>query len=76
RYRFLPIVMVLFLVFFSGSRSAFLNIGLQLVILGAVLYRLPEYRPTLLQGMRGAMAITVVLLAIYGNSVVEAVSKK
>lgn len=76
KYRFLPTFMVVFLAFFSGSRTALINITLQLLILILVLYSMKEYRKLLKQFFRGIVVFSTFLLIINGPSIVREFEKK
>ncbi len=74
--RFIPTLMVLFLTFFSGSRTAFINIGLQLVILFSVLYSMHQYRGLLRDAFKYTLLATVVLLFLNGDKITKAFTEK
>lgn len=75
-YRYIPTLMVLFLTFFSGSRTALINIGIQFLILISVMYSMKEYRKTVTYGFLYIIIISSMLLIINGNKIVKAVDEK
>ena len=76
KWRFVPILMVLFLTFFSGSRTALINITLQLAMFIYLLYSIKSYRKTLLVGLQFVAVISVLTVVVFGNQIVRAVDKK
>ena len=76
KWRFVPILMVLFLTFFSGSRTALINITLQLGMFIYLLYSIKAYRKTLLLGVQFVAVISVLMVVVFGNQIVRAVDKK
>ena len=76
KWRFIPTLMVLFLTFFSGSRTAYINIFLQLLILVSVLASIPEYR-LVLKKIIFILAIAIpTTLIIKGPEITQTVEKK
>ena len=76
KYRFLPTVMVLFLTFFSGSRTALINVGLQLFILIYVMYSMKEYKAILLNTLTYTVIIAFIALILNGQSIIKEIDKK
>lgn len=76
KYRFIPLLMILFLTFFSGSRTALINIGIQLFILLSVLYSMPQYRKNVLNIIKFTFIAFTFLLIINGEKVIRAVDEK
>lgn len=76
KWRFVPILMVLFLTFFSGSRTALINITLQLGVFIYLLYSIKAYRKTLLIGFQAVAVIAFLTVTVFGNQIVRAVEKK
>ncbi|OCB77212.1 O-antigen ligase family protein [Flavobacterium crassostreae] len=76
RYRFIPLLLILFLTFFSGSRTALINITVQVTILLSILYAIPSYRKNFLKIFKFGFIAISILLIINGNKVVVAVGEK
>ena len=76
RYRFIPLLMVLFLTFFSGSRTALINVSIQLLIFSFVLFSFQEYRQTILNLVKYSFLITIVFLVINGEKIIKEFDKK
>ncbi len=76
RLRFAPALMILFLTFFSGSRTALINIGIQILILIGILYTMPQYRKNVLNIFKFAVVAIGVALLINGDKVIRAVDEK
>ncbi len=76
RYRFFPTIMVVFLTFFSGSRTALINITLQLSILFFVMYKMPQYKLLVKNIFNLTIFLSLSLLIINGPRVIKAVDKK
>ncbi|WP_415580526.1 O-antigen ligase family protein [Flavobacterium longum] len=75
-YKFLPTLMVLFLTFFSGSRTAMATVGLQAVILFAIMYAMPQYRRTVTVGFGYVAIVAAIMLAANGENIVRSVDEK
>jgi len=75
-FRFLPSFMVLFLAYFSGSRTALIVISVQLFLFLMVLYKMKEYRKVLLNGLVSLLLISTTFLVVNGNSILKDVDKK
>lgn len=75
-YRFLPSFMVLFLAYFSGSRTALIVISVQLFLFLMVLYKMKDYRKVLINILVSVLLIATTLLVINGNSILKDVDKK
>lgn len=76
RYRFIPSLMILFLTFFSGSRTALINIGIQIIILLGILYSMPQYRRNVLNMFKYGILVMGFLLLVNGDKVIRAVDEK
>lgn len=76
RYRFIPSLMILFLTFFSGSRTALINVTIQVIILLGVLYALPHYRKNVVAIFKFVCIAIGFMLIINGDKVIKAVDKK
>jgi O-antigen ligase len=76
KYRFLPTLMVLFLTFFSGSRTALINVGLQLFILIYIMYSMKEYKAILLNTFKYTLIIAFIALIWNGQSIIKEIDKK
>ncbi|WP_051126933.1 O-antigen ligase family protein [Flavobacterium antarcticum] len=76
RYRFIPTLMVLFLTFFSGSRTALINIGIQVIILLSILYSMPHYRKNVISIFKYGFIAIGFLLLMNGEKVIQAVDEK
>ena len=76
RYRFIPTLMILFLTFFSGSRTALINIGIQVIILLSILFAMPEYRKNVVKGFKFGFIAIGFLLIINGDKIIRAVDEK
>lgn len=76
KYRFIPLLMILFLMFFSGSRTAMINITLQFMILFTVMFSMPQYRRAVINVIKYSIVIISVTLIVNGNKVVRAVNEK
>lgn len=75
-WRFLPTLLVLFLTFFSGSRTALINIAIQLVLFMWVLYALPKYRPMFKAGVTVSSIVLVFAMLISGPQLLKAFEEK
>lgn len=75
-YKFLPTLMVLFLTFFSGSRTAMVTVGLQAAILFGIMYAMPQYRRTVTVGFGYIAIVAALMLALNGNNIVRSVDEK
>ena len=76
RYRFIPSLMILFLTFFSGSRTALINIGVQIIIFLGILYAMPQYRRNVLNIFKYGVLVMGLLLLVNGDKVIRAVDEK
>ncbi len=76
RYRYIPTLMVLFLTFFSGSRTALVNISLQFIILVSVMYSMKEYKKKVTTGFVYVVIFSGILLVANGNKIIKAVNEK
>jgi len=76
KWRFVPTMMILFLTFFSGSRTALINITLQLIILGIVMYRMEKYRKILINVFQYTFMLASFLLILNGSKIIKEVEKK
>ena len=76
RYRFVPMLMILFLTFFSGSRTALINITLQLVILFIAMYRIKENRTALMTFLKYAVIVAGIFLSWNGSKIIYAFEEK
>jgi len=76
KWKFAPTLMVLFLMYFSGSRTAMINISLQLMILMVVMFSMPQYRGTVKIALRYMAVIAFVALLFSGKQIAQSVDKK
>lgn len=76
KYRFIPTLMVLFLTFFSGSRTALINISLQFIIFISILYAMPNYRVYVIKGFKYFFVLSSLMLIINSNKIINAVNEK
>lgn len=76
KWRFVPTLMVLFLAFFSGSRTAYINIFLQLLILLSVLIALPAYRPVFKRIFLTILVFIPIVIIYKGPEISETVEKR
>ena len=76
KYRFVPALMVLFLTFFSGSRTALIIITIQVCILISVLYSTKENREIVFDGFKYVFIFFSILLIINGNKILKAIDDK
>ena len=76
RYRFIPSLMILFLTFFSGSRTALINIGVQIIIFLGILYAMPQFRRNVLNIFKYGVLVMGLLLLVNGDKVIRAVDEK
>lgn len=76
KYKYLPTLMVLFLTFFSGSRTALINVALQFFILIVVMYSMNEHKKTLRVGFLYVTILSGILLIANGNKIIKAVEEK
>ncbi|MBS1533434.1 MAG: O-antigen ligase family protein [Bacteroidetes bacterium] len=76
KYRFVPTFMVLFLMFFSGSRTALINIGIQFMVLISVMYSMEEYKRVITKGLLYTVVISSFLLILNGEKIVKSIEDK
>ncbi len=76
KWRYLPTLMILFLTFFSGSRTALINIGIQFIILLTIMYSMKEYKNALTNGFVYTVVISSILLVANGDKILKAVEEK
>ncbi|GGB77483.1 hypothetical protein GCM10007424_16930 [Flavobacterium suaedae] len=74
--RFVPILMVLFLTYFSGSRTALIIITLQLFIFMVILFNNPKYKRYIIYFFSFSAIAVVLLLAINAEKVIKSVETK
>lgn len=74
--RFLPLFMVLFLTFFSGSRTALINVGLQTIILIIILYSKIEYRRLINKIASYFLGFICIALLINAPKIIKEFNKK
>jgi O-antigen ligase len=75
-FKFIPLLLILILTYFSGSRTALLVIFIQLSIFVFYLYKLKEYRVYILYSAIAIMFSAVTLLAINAEKVIRSVETK
>lgn len=76
RYRFIPALMVLFLMFFSGSRTALVNVSLQILIFIAALYFKKEYRKEVIKFLKVSCLIIAGILIVNAEKIIETAEEK
>lgn len=75
-YKYIPLMMIVFLVFFSGSRTALITVGMQISILLFILARMEQYRSNVLKIFKYSITIIVLLLTINGPKIIREAEKK
>jgi|SRR5690554_209874 len=75
-YRFIPTLMVLFLMFFSGSRTALVNVIFQLVVFLAVLYFSRDYKQHVVRLVGASFIIIAVALVFNSKTIITNVVAK
>lgn len=76
-YRFIPTLMVLFLMFFSGSRTALINVSFQLVVFLAAMYFYSKtHRKHVLQLIGTSALIFGVIFVFNSKTIINTVEKK
>lgn len=76
KWRFFPTLMILFLTFFSGSRTAFINIALQLVVLAVALYQTKQYRYLLVKMLQYSFILLAMVFIANGPRIYDAFEEK
>jgi len=74
--KFIPLVVVLLLTYFSGSRTALLVVTLQIVICFSFLYKSKQYKKYIIYASVFIAFFTVILLAVNANKVITSVQTK
>ncbi|MES2487344.1 MAG: O-antigen ligase family protein [Bacteroidota bacterium] len=76
RLKFIPMVLVIILTYFSGSRTALLVIFIQLAIFFSILYRSKKYRQYIIYISMFAAVGIIAVLAINAEKIIYSVEKK
>lgn len=75
-YRFIPTLMILFLMVFSGSRTALVNVTFQLLLFGGAMFMSSHYRQQILKLVTGVVLVFGILFVFNSKSIVEGVTEK
>lgn len=75
-YRFIPTLMVLFLMLFSGSRTALINVTLQLVVFLIALYFSTEYRQQVIRLVQASLLAFSILFIFNAKTIINVAEKK
>lgn len=75
-YRFIPTLMVLFLMFFSGSRTALVNVSFQLLIFLTAMFISKEYRQQLIRIAVASVLVLGIAFAFNSKAIIEGVATK
>lgn len=76
KIRFVPAIMVLILMFFSGSRTALINVLLQLIIFLCVLFLKKEYRQHVIKIGLGSAILLATIFIFNSKAIITTVEKK
>ncbi|NHM07782.1 O-antigen ligase family protein [Flavobacterium sp. CYK-4] len=74
--KYTPLLLVLALTFFSGSRTGLIIVFLQLIVFGAILFREPKFKDSIRTVMFKLLLFSAVLLVFNGPKVIKAVGQK
>lgn len=74
--RFIPALMILFLMVFSGSRTALVNVTLQLFLFGGLMFLSSRYRQLMLKIVAGTAVAFAVVFVFNSKAIINAVSEK
>src|SRR5690606_2694065 len=75
-YRFIPTLMILFLMVFSGSRTALVNVTFQLFVFGGLMFLSSSYRQLMLRLIAGFAVAVSILFVFNSKAIINGVSKK
>ncbi|MFA7444438.1 MAG: O-antigen ligase family protein [Flavobacteriaceae bacterium] len=76
KLRFIPTLMVLFLMLFSGSRTALVNVTLQLLVFLTALYFSTEYRQQVIRLVQASLLVFGVLFIFNAKTIINVAEKK
>ena len=74
--KFLPTIAILFLTFFSGSRTGLMVVFFQLLIFLTILYKEIKFRNYIINSLTGFLIVFSILLVFDGEKIIKAVSEK
>jgi O-antigen ligase len=75
-YRFIPTLMILFLMVFSGSRTALVNVTFQLFLFGGLLFLSSRYRQFILKLIAGISVAIGILFVFNSKAIIHGVAEK
>lgn len=76
KWRYVPMFMVLLLMFLSGSRTALINVSLQLIVFFVALYYKKEYREDITKLFLAASIVIGILFTFYSQPIISTIQEK
>jgi hypothetical protein len=76
KLRFVPTLMVLFLMLFSGSRTALINVTLQLFVFLIALFFSTEYRQQVIRLVQASLLAFAILFVFNAKTIINVAEKK
>lgn len=76
KWRYIPMLMVLLLMFLSGSRTALINVSLQLIVFFVALYFKKEYREDITKLFLATSILIGILFTFYSQPIISTFQEK